>query len=60
MSPTNLSPLRSLGHSGHPPNFLFPEVACPVTGPKWDPSQGEVPRPDTITEAMECSIMIAL
>ena len=27
----------------------------PVTGPKWDPAQGEVPRPDTITEAMEHS-----
>jgi hypothetical protein len=26
-----------------------------ATGPKWDPAQGEVPRPDTITEAMECS-----
>jgi hypothetical protein len=24
----------------------------PATGPKWDPAQGEVPRPDTITEAM--------
>jgi hypothetical protein len=24
-----------------------------VTGPKWDPAQGEVPRSDTITEAME-------
>jgi hypothetical protein len=23
--------------------------------PKWDPAQGEVPRPDTITEAMEHS-----
>jgi hypothetical protein len=34
-----------------------------VTGPKWDLAQGEVPRPDTITEAMECSqkgIMTAL
>ena len=27
----------------------------PVTGPKWDPAQGEVPKPDTITEAMEHS-----
>jgi hypothetical protein len=27
----------------------------PATGPKWDPAQGEVPRPDHITEAMECS-----
>jgi hypothetical protein len=27
----------------------------PGTGPKWDPVQGEVPRPETITEAMECS-----
>ena len=25
------------------------------TGPKWDADQGEVPRPDTITEAMVCS-----
>jgi hypothetical protein len=23
-----------------------------VTRPKWDPAQGEVPRPDTITKAM--------
>jgi hypothetical protein len=23
------------------------------SGPKWDPAQGEVPRPDTITEAMK-------
>jgi hypothetical protein len=27
----------------------------PATGPKWDPAQGEVPRPDTITEAMKRS-----
>ena len=27
----------------------------PETGPKWNPAQGEAPRPDTITEAMECS-----
>jgi hypothetical protein len=27
----------------------------PVTDPKWDPAQGEAPRPDTITEAMEDS-----
>ena len=27
----------------------------PVTGPKWDPAQGEALRPDTITEAMERS-----
>jgi hypothetical protein len=27
----------------------------PATGPKWDPAEGEVPRPDTVTEAMECS-----
>jgi hypothetical protein len=27
----------------------------PVTSPKWDPTQGEVPRPDTITEAIEHS-----
>jgi hypothetical protein len=26
-----------------------------VTGPKWDPAQGEAPRPDTITKAMVCS-----
>ena len=26
-----------------------------MTGPKWDPGQGEVPRPDTITEAMVSS-----
>jgi hypothetical protein len=26
-----------------------------MTGPNWDSAQGEVPRPDTITEAMECS-----
>jgi hypothetical protein len=25
-----------------------------VTGPKWHPAQGEIPRPDTITNAMEC------
>jgi hypothetical protein len=25
------------------------------TGPKWDPAQREVPRSDTITEAMKCS-----
>ena len=25
----------------------------PATGPEWDPAQGEVPRHDTITEAME-------
>jgi len=24
----------------------------PVTGPTWDPAQGEAPRPDTITDAM--------
>ena len=27
----------------------------PATGPKWDPAQEAVPRPDTITEAMEYS-----
>jgi hypothetical protein len=27
----------------------------PAIGPKWDPAQGEVPRPDTITEAIEHS-----
>ena len=27
----------------------------PGTGPKWDPAQGEVLRPDTITEAIEPS-----
>jgi hypothetical protein len=26
-----------------------------VRGSSWDPAQGEVPRPDTITEAKECS-----
>jgi hypothetical protein len=26
-----------------------------VTGPKWEPDQGEVPRSDTFTEAMENS-----
>jgi hypothetical protein len=25
-----------------------------LTGPKWDPPQGEAPRPDTITGAMGC------
>jgi hypothetical protein len=30
-------------------------IEGPVTGPRWDPAQGEVPRPDTITEAMEHS-----
>ena len=25
----------------------------PAIGPNWDPAEGEVPRPDTITEAME-------
>jgi hypothetical protein len=28
---------------------------CPATGPKWDPAQGEIPRPDTIIETMEHS-----
>jgi hypothetical protein len=27
----------------------------PSTDPKWVPAQGEVPRPDTITEAMDLS-----
>jgi hypothetical protein len=27
----------------------------PATGPKWDPAQGEDPRPDTTTEAMKHS-----
>jgi hypothetical protein len=27
----------------------------PATGPNWDPPQGEIPRPGTITEAMERS-----
>jgi hypothetical protein len=34
-----------------------------VIGLKWDPAQGEASKPDTITEAMECSqkgIMTAL
>ena len=26
-----------------------------MTGPKWDPAQGEASRPDTITDAMVCS-----
>ena len=26
-----------------------------MTDPKWDPAQGEVPRSDIITEAIECS-----
>ena len=26
-----------------------------MTGPKWDLAQGEAPRPDAITETMECS-----
>ena len=26
-----------------------------MTGPKWVPAGWKVPRPDTITEAMECS-----
>ena len=26
-----------------------------MTGPQWDPAQGEAPRSDTITEAIECS-----
>jgi hypothetical protein len=32
----------------------------PVTDPKWDLAQGEVPRPDTITEAMEHSQKVFL
>jgi hypothetical protein len=31
-----------------------------VTGPRWDPAQGEIPRPDTITEGMEGPSMTAL
>jgi hypothetical protein len=31
------------------------EKEGPATGPRWDPTQGEIPRPDTITEAMEYS-----
>jgi hypothetical protein len=27
----------------------------PATGPKWDPAQGEDPRPGTITKAVEGS-----
>jgi hypothetical protein len=27
----------------------------PVTGQKWDPAQGDIPRPDTITETIEHS-----
>jgi hypothetical protein len=30
-----------------------PEERRSATGPKWDPGQGEVPRPDTITEAIK-------
>ena len=26
-----------------------------MTGLKWDPAQGEAPKPDTVTEAMEHS-----
>ena len=26
------------------------EKRGPVTGPNWDPAQGEAPRPDTITD----------
>jgi hypothetical protein len=38
--------------SADPQGFIpFPSA----TGPQWDPAQGEVPRSDTITEAMECS-----
>jgi hypothetical protein len=25
-----------------------------VTGPNWDPAQGEAPRPDTITDVRVC------
>jgi hypothetical protein len=25
-----------------------------VTGPNWDPAQGDAPRPHTITDAMVC------
>ena len=38
-------------------NAVEPELKGPVTGPKWDPAQGEVPRPATVTEAMESSQM---
>jgi hypothetical protein len=31
------------------------EKEGPETGLKWDPAQGEVPRPDTITETIEHS-----
>ena len=31
------------------------EKNCPAIGPKWDLAQGEVPRPDTMTEATERS-----
>jgi hypothetical protein len=27
----------------------------PAAGSKWDPAQGEIPRPDTIIESMKCS-----
>jgi len=32
-----------------------PEERSPVTCPKWNPAQGETPRPDTITEAIKCT-----
>jgi hypothetical protein len=25
-----------------------------VTGPNWDPAQGETPRPDTVADAVVC------
>jgi hypothetical protein len=43
--------LKELHENGEEPE----EKKGPETGPKCDPAQGEVPRPDTITEAMECS-----
>ena len=29
-----------------------------MIGPTWDPAQGVVPRPDTITEAVVCSQLL--
>jgi hypothetical protein len=28
------------------------DVDLTVTGPKWDPAQREIPRPDTVTELL--------
>ena len=37
------------------PDIKYPDIKYPATGPKRNPALGEVPRPDTITEAMERS-----